>query len=213
MLREEDMKEVQERLSDMKDPVKLIFFTQQLAGACQYCVETERLLRDVAGLSEKLELEILNFITDKEQVESLKIDKIPATCVQSKKDIGIRFYGIPAGYEFASLLETILMISSGDSGLSDDVKKQLAQVQKPVHIQVFATPTCPYCPKAALTAIKLAMENETVTADIVEIGEFPHLAQKYGVMGVPKVVINEKHSFEGALPEALFIEHIVEAIK
>lgn len=213
MLKEEDKKEIQDRLAGMKDSVKLLFFTQQLAGTCQYCTETERLLKEVTELSDKLELEVWNFITDKENVESYGIDKIPATVTEGKKDYGIRFYGIPTGYEFATFLEVILRVSAGDSGLAENLKSQLKSVSKSIHIQVFVTPTCPYCTQAALTAQLLAMENENIKADIIEVTEFPQLGQKYSVMGVPKVVINETHSFEGAVPENVFVEHVLSAAK
>jgi len=213
MLKDADKKEIQNRLNDMKGPVRLVFFTQQLAGTCQYCSETEHLLKEVAELSEHLTLDVTNFVTDKEKVESYKIDKILATVIKSSKDHGIRFYGIPTGYEFASFLEAIINVSSEVTGLSDKMKGQLKSLKKPVHIQVFVTPTCPYCTQAALIAYQLAIENENITADVVEISEFPHLVQKYNVMGVPKVVINENHVFEGALPEHLFIEHVLNSVK
>lgn len=212
MLREEDIKEIQARLSEMTNPVKLVFFTQKLAGTCQYCQETERFLKEVSDLSDKLELEVLNFVTDKDRVEAYDIDKIPATVTEGEKDYGLRFYGIPTGYEFTTFLEVILRVSSGESGLPDNLKSQIRGITKPVHIQVFVTPTCPYCTRAALIAQQLALENENIKTDVVEVTEFPHLAQKYGVMGVPKIVINEKHSFEGALPENLFVEHVLNAI-
>jgi len=211
MLKEEDKKQIQTRLNGMTNPVKLLFFTQKVAGTCQYCEETERLLKEVSDLSDKLELKVLNFITDKDQKEAYGIDKIPVTVTEEEKDYGIRFYGIPTGYEFATFLEIILKVSSGESGLPDNLKTQIEGITKPVHIQVFVTPTCPYCTRAALTAQQLALESDHIKTDVVEITEFPHLVQKYGVMGVPKIVINEKHSFEGALPENLFVEHVLNA--
>lgn len=213
MLNENDKEEVRGRLAGMQHPVKFVFFTQQLAGMCQYCQETERLLKEVSELSDRLNLEVINFVTDKEKTEAYGVDKIPATVTEGDEDYGIRFYGIPTGYEFAAFLDVILRVSAGDSGLPENLKNQIKGVTKPVHIQVFVTPTCPYCTRAALTAQQLAMENENIKADIVEVTEFPQLAQKYGVMGVPKVVINEKHAFEGALPEHLFVEHVLNAVK
>ncbi|MFC1569598.1 thioredoxin family protein [bacterium] len=212
MLNEEDKKQIQIQLEKMVNPVLLNFFTQQLVGACQYCLETERLLKELTELSNLLTLNIFNFVTDKDQVQASKIDKIPAIVIQAEKDVGIRFYGIPTGYEFASFLQLILMLSQNSSGLSDVLIKRLDQIQSPVHIQVFVTPTCPYCTRAASTAYQFAMENDHISADVIEISEFPHLAQKYSVMGVPKVVINESHSFEGALPEELFLEHMETAL-
>ena len=213
MLREEDKRQIQARLTGMTDSVRLLFFTQKVAGTCQYCEETERLLKEVSDLSDKLELKVLNFVTNTDEKKAYGIDKIPATVTEGKRDYGIRFYGIPTGYEFAIFLEMILRVSVGESGLPANLKKSIKEVSKPVHIQVFVTPTCPYCTRAALTAQQLALENEHIKADIVEVTEFPHLAQKYGVMGVPKIVINEKHSFEGALPENLFVENVLHAAK
>jgi len=213
MLREEDKTEIRKRLEDMKNPVKMVLFTQKVAAECQYCADTETLLTEVAELSDKLELEILNFVNDQEAKEKYNVDKIPALIIQNEKDYGIRFYGIPSGYEFATLLEIILAVSEGSSGLSDEAKEAVKKIDKPLHIQVFVTPTCPYCPRAVIMGYFLAMENDLITSDTVEVSEFPHLGQKYEVMGVPKIVMNEDHSFEGALPENLFIEQVVNSVK
>jgi glutaredoxin-like protein len=212
MLREEDKIEIRKRMEVMTNPVELVYFTQMISAECPYCIETEQLLKEVSGLSDKITLKVKNFVTDKEETVDSGIDKIPATVIRGDKDYGMRFYGIPTGYEFASLLEMILHVSSRESGLDENLKKEVQAIDKPVHIQVFVTPTCPYCPKAAITAQQIAMENDLVKADVVEVSEFPQMAQKYGVMGVPKVVINESHGFEGALPESVFMEHIKNAL-
>jgi glutaredoxin-like protein len=107
----------------------------------------------------------------------------------------------------------ILRLSKQKSDLSQTAVQKLNRIDKPVHIQVFVTPTCPYCQSAALMAYQLTMENENVRSDVVEITEFPHLAQRYNVMGVPKIVINEDHSFEGTLPENLFIDQVLKAVQ
>jgi len=209
LLSEEDKREVQARLVDLKGWVKLVMFTQELE--CQYCRETQALLEDVASLSDKISLEVHNFVLDKDKAEQYGVDKIPAVIVEGQRDYGIRFYGIPAGYEFAALLEDIKMVSSGESGLSQETKEAIDDLSHPVHIQVFVTPTCPYCPRAGLTAHQMAFESELVRADMVEATEFPHLANRYGVYAVPKVVINETTSFEGALPEPQFLQYVLQA--
>ena len=213
MLRDEDKKQIGEILKEMTGPVTFHYFTQTLAGACQYCTETEQLLKELAELSENLTLETHNFVNDKELVEEYGIDKIPAIVIQGKNDTGIRFYGIPTGYEFAAFLQCILMLSGAEIQIPQDVQNRLEGVTDPVHIQVFVTPTCPHCTRAALAAYQFAMLNENVRADIVEVSEFPHLAQKYSVSGVPKVVINETTSFEGALPEPMFMDNIEKAVQ
>ncbi|HHL73051.1 MAG TPA: glutaredoxin [Bacteroidetes bacterium] len=206
ILKEQDRQEVEKMFADLPNPVKLLMFTQSLE--CQYCSETRELLEEVAATSDKISLEVLNFVNDKDIAEKYGIDKIPATVIMNEKDYGIRLFGIPSGYEFSTLLETIKMVSAGDSGLPDSVKKELAAISEKVHLQVFITPTCPYCPQAVINAFKFAMENDNITADMVEAIEFPHLSQKYGVMGVPKTVANEQGAAEGAVPETHLLERI-----
>lgn len=209
-LSEKDKKAVQQRLEALVNPVKVIYFTQELE--CNYCRETRTLLQELAELSDKIEYQVFNFQTDKKIVEQYGIDKIPATVIAGAKDYGIRFYGIPSGYEFASLLEAILMVSKGQSELSEATRKQLSAIDQEVHIQVFVTPTCPYCPQAVHLAHQFALENDKIKADMVEAIEFPHLAQRYRVMGVPRTVINENTFLEGAAPEKMLLEKLNQAL-
>ena len=131
--------EVQKRFKELENPVKIINFTQEIE--CQYCAETRRLMEEIASLSDTLSFEVYNFVTDKGEAQKYKIDKIPATVVMGDKDYGIRFYGIPSGYEFVSILESIVMVSKRESGLSAETKKKLAAIKKPLHLEVFVTPT------------------------------------------------------------------------
>lgn len=209
-LSEKDKKAVQQRLEALVNPVKIIFFTQELE--CNYCRETRNLLQELAELNSKIEYQVFNFQTDKKIAEQYGIDKIPATVIAGAKDHGIRFYGIPSGYEFASLLEALLMVAKGKSDLSETTRKQLIGIDKPVHIQVFVTPTCPYCPQAVHLAHQFALENDNIKADMVEAIEFPHLAQRYRVMGVPRTVINESTFLEGAAPEHMLLEKLNQAL-
>ena len=212
MLSDADKKEIQKRLEALTGAVTVKLFTQVVAGTCQYCADTETLMKETVALSDKLTLEIVSFINDEDVVKSYGIGQIPALVIEGESDHGIRLYGIPAGYEFAVVLDTLIMVSNRDSALPEKIKTAAKAIDQPVHIQVFSTPTCPYCPRAAMAAIQLAMVNPQIRVDIVEITEYPHLAQKYGVMGVPKVVINESRSFEGALPIETFLEQIQEAV-
>jgi glutaredoxin-like protein len=139
MIRDEDAVEIRERFREMVDPVRLIHFTQELN--LEYGRETKLLLEEVAGLSDKLTLEVYNFLLDKEKAAEYGVDNVPATVIRNGKDLGIKFYGIPAGYEFATFLEAILNVSRGDSGLQPESRDKLATVTEPIHLQVFVTPT------------------------------------------------------------------------
>jgi glutaredoxin-like protein len=207
-LTEKDQQFVQNLFENIQDNVKLIMFTQELE--CMYCRETRQILEEVAGLSDKIDLTIYNFQVDKEMADKYNIDKIPATIVEGKKDYGIRYYGIPSGYEFSSLLEDIVDVSRNDSGFSPESKAMLGKIDSPVHLQVFVTPTCPYCPKAVRMAHKAAIENDNITADMVEATEFPHLAMRYDVKGVPRTIIGEDYPVEGAVSEKELVEKILE---
>ncbi len=167
----------------------------------------------MAGMSPKIEAEIHDFVKDEKLARSYGVKKIPAIVMLGEKDYGVRFYGIPSGYEFASFQEDLIDVSRGKTDLSDDVKKKLAGVKKPVHIQVLVTPTCPYCSMAVRTAHKLAIENEHIKADMVEMVEFPHIAQRYMAMSVPKIVINDVVDFVGAQPPEHFVEEILRALR
>jgi len=211
LLKDKDREYLQGEFSKrLKNPVRLVVFTQTIA--CDFCEQTEQIAEEVAGLSDLISIEVYNFVNDKSVADQYGVDKIPALVVAGEKDYGIRFFGIPAGYEFTSLVEDIMMVSSGDSGLSAETKAAVAGITAPVHIQVFVTPTCPYCPGAVLLAHKLAMESDHIVGDMVEATEFPHLAQKYNVMGVPRSVINEKTHIEGAVPEAMLIAQLMESL-
>jgi len=210
---DDDQKVVQELLSQLPGKVKIVYFTRELE--CQYCRETRQLLEEVVNLSNgKIELEIYNFVTDKEKAEQFQIDKIPATVIMREdKDYRIRYFGIPSGYEFSSLLEDIKQVAAGEPEVSEETKQLISRIDKPLHIQVFVTPTCPYCPSAVSLAHKLAMLNDNITADMVEATEFPHLAMKYNVRGVPRTVIGETYTIEGALPEPLFVQKVLEGYR
>ncbi|MEE9191273.1 MAG: thioredoxin family protein [Candidatus Aerophobetes bacterium] len=211
LLKDEVVNEVRERFKKLTGSVRLVNFTQKIE--CHYCEETRRLTEEIASLSPKISVEIYNFALDKEKSQQYKIDKIPAVVVEAEKDYGIRFFGIPGGYEFNSFISTIYDVSMKATGLSPESKDKISKIERPIHIQVFVTLTCPYCPAAVEMAHKLALESEYITSDMIDSAEFPHLVSKYGVMGVPKVVINEEFGFEGALPESSFVEEVVKASK
>ncbi len=139
LIRDEDALEIRERLKPMVDPVKLVHFTQELN--LEYGVQARQLVEEVAALSDKLTVEVCNFLLDKEKVTEYGIDKVPATVVRNGKDFGIRFYGIPAGYEFATLLDAIVSVSTGATGLSEASKEKISRIAQPLHLEVFVTPT------------------------------------------------------------------------
>lgn len=214
LLNQDTRDQLTEMFAALQKPVKMVVFTQEFE--CQYCQETRQIAEELASLSDKISLEVYDFVKHKALADQYGVDKIPATVIleggQNGKDFGIRYYGIPSGYEFSSLIHDVMMVSEGDPQLSKEMTDWLAELKTPVHLQVFVTPTCPYCPQAVLLAHRLAMASDMVQADMVEATEFPHLSNKYHVMGVPRTVINETVFQEGAAPELLLLDKLKEAV-
>ncbi|HEX9902973.1 MAG TPA: thioredoxin family protein [Acidobacteriota bacterium] len=208
---------------EMTGRVTLLHFTQEpgrlvlpdsLKGQeCMFCRETKQLLEEVSGLSDKVELQIFDFTADKDKAAEFGIDKIPALVLKGEKDYGLRFFGIPSGYEYSSLIEAMVDVSRGETSLSAKTKEALHALDTSIHLQVFVTPTCPYCSISVRLAHQFALESPLIRADMVEATEFPHLSNRFNVMGVPKTVINETAFIEGALPEDRFLDEVLKAVQ
>jgi glutaredoxin-like protein len=192
---------------NLVNPVRIIMFTEEME--CQFCAQTKLLVTEMAALNDKIQAEVHDFIADAELAKQYGVDKIPAIVLVGQKDYGVRLYGLPYGYEFQTLMSALTIVSQGKTDLAEETKSKLRAITTPVHIQVFVTLTCPHCPSAASMAHKFALENDLIKADVIDAGEFPQLATKYGVMGVPKIVVNEQIEFVGAVPENVFLEHVL----
>jgi glutaredoxin-like protein len=213
LLSEKDRQYLIKEFQALQHPVKIMLFTQK--AGCEYCEDTHTIAQEVAGFSDRISLEMYDLEADKAIAEQYGIAQSPAIALvgggEQPRDFGIRYFGIPAGYEFTSLIQDILMIGSGESGLSAATKQWAAELKTPLHLQVFVTPTCPYCPQAVVLAHRLAMESDLIRGDMVEATEFPELADKYDVMGVPRTVVNEDFHIEGAVPESRLLATLKEA--
>jgi alkyl hydroperoxide reductase subunit AhpF len=139
MLSDREREQVAATLKPMTGAVRLVFFNQ--AFGCETCADTKRLLDDLASVAPLVSVVEHNLVLDKAQAEAYKVDRAPAIAIEGDADTGIRILGAPFGYEFSSLLDSILAVSARASGLSDTTRAKLAKVTEPVHIQVFSTPT------------------------------------------------------------------------
>jgi glutaredoxin-like protein len=210
VLQDADRAKVREFFQAIEHPVTLVMFTQSFE--CDYCTMTRELVQEIAELSDRITVEVYDLVKDEAVAKQYGIDKIPAIALLGDKDYGIRFYGVPAGYEFTSLIEGIVDVGKRDHGLPPDIVKKLAQVDQPVHMQAMVTPTCPYCPRAVRTAHRFAMASDHIRGDMVEVTEFPQLAVKYSVQGVPNTIINETESVLGGQPEKDFLKAVLKVV-
>lgn len=203
-------KELSAILVTLKNPVRLLLFTQQTG--CPGCIPQKSLLTELCALSDNLTLTVVESELKRDEVRKYAIENFPATAVIGKKDYGIRFYGITAGYEFPSLLKAILMVSLEQSGLDPAVEELIGSITREVHLKILTTPTCPYCPAMVQAAHQFAFLNPHIRADMIDAAEFPALMQKHSITGVPTTFINETHSFPGALPVTEFYLEIIKAV-
>lgn len=153
LLKDRDRQALEQEFSQMSERVRIVFFTQALG--CETCGLTEQILTEIEPLSDKLELVKKNFAIDRDAVAAYGIARIPAFALVRleettnpsgetglvEHDYGIRFYGVPSGHEFMSLIGAILDVSIGDSQLSPASRALAAHITEPTHIQVFTTPT------------------------------------------------------------------------
>ena len=134
-----DAARVREMLADLPNPVRLVFFTQTLN--CETCEPTKQILGELVELSSQIAIEEHNFLLEGDLATAYGIDRVPAIAVVGAQDHGIRFLGIPSGYEFMSLLDAIQIVSAGDSGLNEASRTMIAGLESPLTLQVFVTPT------------------------------------------------------------------------
>jgi len=139
VLKEKDRERLIDVLKDIEKDVKIVMFTQETE--CPHCEMTRMMLEEVSGLSDKLSLEVHDFVADSDLAKEYRVDKIPAIVLLGDRDYGIHFYGVPAGYEFNVLIGDIMDVGRRDPGLSKEVMTELARVDKPVHLQVLISPT------------------------------------------------------------------------
>ena len=140
LITEEVAGQLKEEFARLVNPVRLAVFSQALADP--ESEQVKRLVEELAAVDSRLSAESYNLVLDKEKVEALGIQRSPAIAILgAEKDYGIRMYGLPSGYEFGTLVDTILDVSRGESGLGAETRQALAGLDRPVHLQVFSTPT------------------------------------------------------------------------
>jgi len=140
ILNERDQAAVRKEFERIAGPVKLVVFSQSLT-APELCQQNEQLVREVAELSDQVTVEVLNLAIDQERAATYGVDQVPAIVVEGARDWGIRFYGIPLGYEFSNLIDSIIVASTGQPGLSEETLASLNALDTDVDIKVFSTPT------------------------------------------------------------------------
>lgn len=206
IINDETREKLKEILSDINgnNKIKLIFFKSNIN--CETCKTMELLLKEIKEISDVFDLEIYNRYTDVEKSNEYSVKMTPALFFENSSGRKkIVLYGFPGGYEFITLIEILKYIGGKDVEFDDNIKNEISSLEKDSNIKVFVTPTCPYCPHAAISAVKFALLSDKISTEIVVVNEFPELVEKYQIEGVPKTVINDKIHLEGARSEIEYI--------
>jgi len=204
--------------AELLGPVKIDYFTEpelsiEVPGRrpCAYCKPTRELLQELAALSDLISLRVHLFGGAVEEREKFGVERIPGIVLRSPyTDAGIlKYYGMPGGTEFPAFLEAIVDISRGEVLLSKDAVKELRKVRDEVLVRVFVTPTCGYCPQMVRAVYQLSLANPKVRSEVIEVNEFPELADRYQVRAVPLTVIADKVAIPGAMHPDALVEQVV----
>jgi alkyl hydroperoxide reductase subunit AhpF len=140
ILAAKDQEAIRKEFARLTGPVKLVVFSQELVAG-ELCRQNEQLMKEVAELSEHVTVEVLNPAIDRERAEAYGVSDVPVTVVEGARDHGIRFLGIPSGYEFSNLIDSIIAVSRGEVALTEATRASLATLPGDVEIKVFSTPT------------------------------------------------------------------------
>jgi glutaredoxin-like protein len=218
LLDEQISRQISDFFVDLVRPVEILFFGSEEEIRATFCEETEQLLHEIVGLSALLSLVVFDVDRHDKLARQFKVTDAPTFVITAREDdqivdYGIRFKGVPAGHELSSLIHSIMIVSRRDSNLKAETREALKAIHTPVHLLVFVTPTCPYCPRAVVLAHQMAFESPMVEAEMVEATEFPELADQFNVSGVPQTTINLGAGIVvGAANERQLLEHIQQAL-
>ncbi|MFA5049810.1 MAG: thioredoxin family protein [Candidatus Micrarchaeia archaeon] len=210
MLDKNAKNQLEKKFKELKNPISLILFISSKQNV-NYCSEFQNFLEELSLLSgSKISLKIYSIESDIMRAKQYNISNAPALIIMGMQKRNLIYHGLPAGHEFIPFIQTLIDISKDESLLSKDLKNKINSIDFPVNIKVFVSPTCPYCSAAMKTAFDFAMINPKITSEVFEVNEFVEIGEKYGVMGVPKTIVNETLELTGAYPPDILIGKILE---
>ncbi len=195
LIDENTQSQIKDKFKDLPNNVEIIYYEDTNS---QFNEPIKLLLKEVSELSPKISFKLGE--GDKDLKPYFEIKGV------NKGVIG--FAGVPSGYEFTTLIESIILASTGNHSLSEKTVKFLNSLQKEIDIKVFVTTTCPYCPRAVLLAFQFALVSEKVKSTMIEAMEFQELSTEFGISSVPATFVNNKEAYVGAYPENEAIERI-----
>lgn len=203
----EDIKEVlRETFKDLKEDVYIEVFTKKGVNE-PFNDATVKLIKAISEITPKIKAHFYK-IGDEVSIKR-GVERSPTILIAPDK-FSIRFTGAPLGEEGRSLIISILMASTGKVLLSEASMRSLRRLDSERKVQVFVSPTCPYCPQQVAYAVSAAIaKRDLVSTEIIEIYENRDISEKVGVISVPQTYINGVLTAPGVVPEEFFVESLL----
>jgi glutaredoxin-like protein len=219
MIPEREQHVIKQRLdAGLSGRVRIDYFTQRASPIaipgrqeCRFCGEVEGALQDIAALHDKVSLTVHEFADAGEAAEKLAVKRVPCTVIRGQANRAIRFYGLPGGVQFPIFVETIIMSSQTKVEIEREAALTLKKLRASAQVSVFVTPVCQYSGHVSLAAVRLALANAQVRAEVVEISEFPELVERFGVTATPLTVIDGRVVIRGAMDEVTLAAGVLAA--
>lgn len=151
--------------------------------------EAENFAKELSELSDKISC----------QIEESKEEDAPVIrlCDQEGKDMGCAFHGVPGGHEFNSFVVTLYNMAGKGQKIEQELLQEIHNINCEVKIQVIVSLSCIMCPDLVMAAQRIALENPKVQVEIYDMAHFPELKEKYRIMSVPCMIINENRVYFG----------------
>lgn len=174
-------------------------------------IELRDLILDIADLDERVSAEIYNKGENVEVENKINADKYPVVALldSDKKYSGVKFHGVPGGHELNSFILAIYNLGSAGQQISEETLNNIKNVDKDINIKVCVSLSCHLCPDVVVSSQRIAIENEKVEAEMIDISNFKEIKDKFKVMSVPAIIVNDSQIYFGAKK----IDEIINLIK
>lgn len=211
VLSRDTKKRVEVELKELKRAVPIEVFTQEFESPA--CKESRLLAEELAEITMKVSVNVSDFVGSGSLVRKHEVERIPTIVLASRDSAQIRFAGSISGYILPSFISALKTASTDKTVLAEASISFLENLQKDIYLKVFVVSSCPLCQTICLPVIRLALANRLIHAEIINLEQYPQLAVRYGVSGVPLVLVNNEHKIEGALSEAAFVEKLSKTLQ
>ncbi len=190
---EESRKFLEEKFSILDDNVEIkIYYDPKDSNVKDYVDFTKNFFKEIEEINSKIKVTMVETEVGSKTNTGVTIRTNPSVTIGEEKGYKILFSGAPLGYEASQIVETIVMVSTGNHEFDNNIENELSSLSKDVNIKVFVTPTCPYCPGAAYLANRIAVASKgKVLSEVIEANENPNLAIQWGIESVPTQIIND----------------------